>query len=458
MRTINKRILLLISVAVVFLSVVALLFVSMFINASEYALKSVNKHIYDGNILTNAGDIVDVNGKIIATTTDGERVYNENSNIRKALLHIIGDNKGFISGGLQDTFSSELSGYSIIYGVNRKSVNTLNLTIDADLCAYAYEQLRPYKGTIAVCNYKTGEIICMATSPSYDMYNKPSDIDSNDEYDGVYINRLYGGLYTPGSVLKVVTAMSAIENIDDIFTRSFTCNGSFTMSDGGKIICNDTHGTITFEQALNRSCNVAFAIIAAELGAEKLNNAFSAAGLDKSHTTCDRITSYSGSFGASSESSITDIGWAGIGQSTTLVNPYSFLTYMCAIANGGTCNEPYFVKSVTNDSGRYVYQSDDTDSGININPTTAATLRKMLRSTVSNYYGDYRFGNLTVCGKTGTAERDNENPHAWFAGFSADDDFPYAIVAVLENSGKGLTYAGTAASNVLQQLYKTVNK
>ena len=130
---------------------------------------------------------------------------------------------------------------------------------------------------------------------------------------------------------------------------------------------------------------------------------------------------------------------------------------MCAIANGGTCYEPYFVKSVTNDSDRYIYQAKPVDSGININSTTAATLKKIFRSTVSNYYGDYRFGNLIMCGKTGTAEQDNANPHAWFAGFSADEDFPYAVVAVLENSGKGLNYAGTAASNVLQKLYKTIN-
>ena len=456
MKTINKRILLLTAVISIFTIVTGVLLGSLLLNADDYALKSVNKHIYENNVLTNAGDIVDTNGKILATTIDGNRIYNDNENIRKALLHIIGDNKGFIAGGIQDTFKNELSGYNIVYGISKSSGNTLTLTLDSDLCAYAYEQLQPYSGTIAVCNYKTGELVCIATSPSYDMYNKPADIDDNKKYDGVYINRLYGGLYTPGSIFKIVTAMSAIENIDDIFTRTFTCNGSYTMSDGGKIICNDNHGTITFEQALNRSCNVAFSIIANELGWDKLNNAFTIAGLANSHKSPDRITSYKGIFGATAESSATEIGWTGIGQSTTLINPYNFLTFMCAIANGGTCNEPYFVKSVTTDSGRSIYQAKPVDSGININTTTAATLKKILRSTVSSYYGDYRFGNLEICGKTGTAEQDNANPHAWFAGFSADEEFPYAVIAVLENSGKGLTYAGTAASNVLQKLYKTI--
>ena len=108
MKTINKRILLLVGVTSLFLVVVALLMFSMFTNANTYALKSVNQHIYEDNILINAGDIVDSNGKILATTVNGERKYSDNQTVRKAFMHIIGDNKGFISGGLQDTFRNEL--------------------------------------------------------------------------------------------------------------------------------------------------------------------------------------------------------------------------------------------------------------------------------------------------------------------------------------------------------------
>lgn len=456
MKTINKRIALLIAVALIFLVFSGLLMYSMFSNSQEYALKSVNKHLYDSGILVSAGDIVDVNGVVLATTENGERVYNSDPAIRAAILHIIGDNKGFISGGVQNTFSEELCGYNIIFGVSKESKNTLNLTLDAELCAYAYKKLSPYKGCIAVCNYQTGEIICIATSPSYDMYNKPDNIDGNNEYEGVYINRLFGGLYTPGSTFKVITAMSAIENIDDIFTRTFTCNGTYSTGDG-TIICNDVHGTVTFEQALNRSCNIAFAQIAIELGSEKLNEAFSAAGFNISHSTTDRLNTSKGSFGITEDSSKNDIGWAGIGQHTTLVNPYSFLTYICAVANGGTCYEPYFVKSAVNENNRTVYAAKPVDSGITLNASTASTLKKMLRSTVSAYYGDYRFGNLTMCGKTGTAQKDDASSTAWFVGFSEDESFPYAVVAVMENSGSGLKYAGAAASDVLQELYKKIN-
>lgn len=449
MRTINKRIILIVSVVMVFIVFTLLLMFSMFSNAQEYALKSVNAHLYENGVLTNAGEIVDVNGIKLAYTQDGERKYNDNPAIRSSFLHILGDNKGFISGGIQDTFKNELSGYNIVYGVNKESKNTLNLTLDAELCALAYNELGSYKGCIAVCNYKTGELICVASTPSYDIYNKPEDIDSNPDYEGIYINRLYGGLYTPGSVFKVVTALAAIENIDDIYSRTFYCDGT-----DGAIICNDVHGEISFKTALNQSCNVAFAQIAVELGADKINEAFHKAGLDVSHENSDRITTKSSILNIDDSFTAADIGWTGIGQSTTLVNPYSFLNFMCAVANGGKSYEPYFVAFAANENGRKVYEAEPVDSGVSINTTTASLLKELLRSDVSDYYGDYLFGDVTMCGKTGTAERDNGLPHAWFAGFSYDDSFPYAVIAVLEDSGSGLKYAGSAASAVMQELYK----
>ena len=126
---------------------------------------------------------------------------------------------------------------------------------------------------------------------------------------------------------------------------------------------------------------------------------------------------------------------------------------------GGKSYLPYFVKSAEGENGREVYTAVPVDSGVSISPTTASSLKEMLRTTVSNYYGDYMFGDVTMCGKTGTAERDDGNPHAWFAGFSYDDSFPYAIITVVEDSGSGLKYAGTVAAHMMQSLYdKTVNK
>ncbi len=452
MKTINKRIILVVSVVLLFFVFTVILMFSMFANAEEYAMKSVNAHLFNSGVLTNAGDIVDLNGEKLAYTENGTRKYNERSDIRRAFLHILGDDKGFIDGGIQNTFKKELSSYNIVYGVSNESKNTLKLTLDADLCSYAFKALDGYKGCIAVCNYKTGEIICLASAPSYDIYDKPTDINDNPAYEGIYINRFFGGLYTPGSIFKLVTAYSAIENIDDIYQRTFYCRGK-----NGNIICNDEHGEISFKQALNRSCNVAFAQIATELGADKLNEAVKELGLTNSYETPDRIKTSSGIFKITDTDTDTEIGWAGIGQSTTLVNPYSFLTFVCSIANSGEAYEPYLVASAENSFGTAVYQADSEKSPVRISETTASLLKELMRTTVSDYYGDYFFGNVEMCGKTGTAERDNGQPHAWFVGFSYNDSFPYAIVVVMEESGSGLKYAGNAASDVIQELYRKIN-
>lgn len=452
MKTINKRLILVVSIVLIFCFFTIILMLSMFTNAQEYALKSVNSHLFDNGVLTNAGEICDVNGDKLAYTENGERKYNSDSDVRRAFLHILGDDKGFIAGGIQDTFKKELSSYNIVYGVSKESKNTLNLTLDADICAYAYNELSGYKGCIAVCNYKTGELICLASTPSYDVYNKPSDINSNPVYEGIYINRIFGGLYTPGSVFKLVTAYSAIENIDDIYQRTFYCEGK-----NGNIICNDVHGTVTFKQALNRSCNVAFAEIANELGTDKLSDAVTKLGLTQSYKTPDRINTSKGIFNVSKNDTETEIGWAGIGQSTTLINPYSFLTFICAVANNGEAYLPYFVANAENNFGAYVFEADAKKADIKMTDTTASLLKELMRTTVSDYYGDYMFGDVIMCGKTGTAERDNGLPHAWFAGFSYDDNFPYAIVVVMEESGSGLKYAGNTASSVMQKIYNKLN-
>ena len=92
------------------------------------------------------------------------------------------------------------------------------------------------KGTITVYNYLTGQVICMTSAPTYDVLNKPSDIDTNTsgKYDGIYMNRAISGVFTPGSTFKVVTAICAIENIPDL-------TYDFIMWSDDQFITKDTY-------------------------------------------------------------------------------------------------------------------------------------------------------------------------------------------------------------------------
>lgn len=443
---------------IAFLVGVVLLIYGFVINGQTWSSNRANKHIYSGGELAAAGAIYDRNDKVLAQTVEGERIFNSDNEIRKATLHTVGDTAGFIAVGVHSAYKSTLSGYSFIDGVYRLKQNgvgnDIKLTIDAQACKTAFKALGKYKGTIGVYNYKTGEIVCMVSAPTYDPKNVPKDIneDGLDKYEGVYLNRFLSGVYTPGSIFKVITSACAIENLPDIHTRTFNCDGKY-KTNSGDIICRDSHGKLKFEGALNISCNSAFAEIAILLGSERLSQTVSDFGFNNT-LKVGGVNTAKGSFNVD-DATDCDLGWAGIGQFTTLVNPCRMMVIMGAIANNGNGVTPYFVESIITPNGTKKVVGSSTVS-IKINSGTAQELKELMRSNVKNYYGDSRFKNLQMCGKTGTAEVKNGDPHSWFVGFSNRSDMPYAVVAVAENAGSGSGTAMNAANKVMQQILKTI--
>ena len=80
----------------------------------------------------------------------------------------------------------------------------------------AYNAFGENNGAIAVYNYKTGELLFSVSKPAYDVNDVPSDLLNSEYYDGVFLDKTISGIYTPGSVMKIVTAVSALQNIPDI--------------------------------------------------------------------------------------------------------------------------------------------------------------------------------------------------------------------------------------------------
>ncbi len=452
----TKRSYVLYALILAFLAGVGVMIFNFIVHGDEWVSSKANKHVYNGGALTCGGTIFDRDGVYLAKTEKGKRVFNSSSTLRKATLHIVGDTQGYIPTGTHTVYSEQLSGYSIVDGVYKLKEygkgNDIYLTVSAKACRAAYEALEGFNGAVGVYNYKTGEVLCDVSKPTYDIENKPSDLLKNEEkYKGVFINRFFSGLYVPGSVFKVVTAACAIENIPDIYTRKFECKGKTSFA-GGTVICNGVHGKISFKEALNKSCNCAFSQIAVELGAEKLTATANAFGFNQS-LKATKINVGKSRFNITGSQDY-EIGWAGIGQYTTLVSPCQVVMFMGAIANGGAAAEPQTVKKIVSPTGLTVSGLRQKNSTISIDPSTADKLKTLLRSNVKDSYGDNRFPGLEMCGKTGTAEVDDGKPHSWFAGFSMREDFPYAVVVIAENAGSGYGVAMSTANKVMQTILK----
>ena len=415
----------------------------------SWASSAFNRHLYNTDGQLSSGTVLDRDGDVLSTVTeDGKRTYYDNVDVRKATLHAVGDLQGNIGTGALNAFADQLTGYSLLNGAfGADAGSDLYLTIDARYNYEAYQALGGHAGTVAVYNYKTGEILCMVSAPSYDPLNVPADIETNDRYKGAYINRFLSSTFTPGSIYKTVTLMAALEEIPDLTQRTWTCEGSVQIGEE-TIICSGTHGQQAIGDAFANSCNVAFAQIAAELGADTMQKYTEQAGLTNSYSV-NGLPTAAGTF---QWDGITDgqLGWAGVGQGQDQVNPCAMMVYMGAIASGGKAAEPYLVEKSVSALGLPSLPHFTRKTGRLIASDTAATLADMMAENVQKTYGASRFPNMDICAKSGTAEvGEGKTPHAWFTGFLRGEDTPYAFVVLVENGGGGSAVAGTVASRVL---------
>lgn len=422
-----------------------------FVKGGKWASSAFNRHLYNNAGILKSGTVLDRDGDVLTTAVDGQRTYYNDETVRKATLHVVGDLYGNIGTGALSAFADKLTGYNFLNGAYYGDQGgNLYLTIDARYNYIAYNALNGKKGVVAVYNYKTGEILCLVSAPSYDPLNVPSDIDTNERYDGAYINRFLSSTFVPGSVFKTVTAAAAIEELPDVFSRTFTCEGSAQVGDG-VVTCPHAHGTMDFYEAMANSCNVAFAQLSVEIGADAMRNYTEKAGLTDSYSV-NGLPTAKGSF-SFDDGNTNQLGWAGVGQGNDLVNPCSMMVYMGAIANGGKAAVPRILLKSTTASGIPSSLQLTKKTGTLIAADTAETLSQMMRRNVEETYGADRFPNMTVCAKSGTAEVGGDaDANAWFTGFLQDEEYPYAFVVLVENGGGGASVAGTVVSKVLDAM------
>lgn len=456
------------------IKIIAALVTCMFIVLSVYFSYSV--YFYGGRWFANsnnvrlndqkqqivAGDITDRAGLVLATTNNGERVYPRYNDLRRSVAHVVGDNGGIVANGAETFMAQYLLGFNAsvvervqqLFSPDTPRGDNVQLTIDAELCAYAADFLKRYQaGAIVVLNYETGEILCSTSYPSFDPRDVKATINSGED-NGAFVNRVTQGLYPPGSTFKIITMASALENITDVANQRYNCTGSLlvdrtTITEASAQV----HGLLTMKDAFAQSCNAAFGSLALELGYTRMARTTSAFAFGDNFLFRDMVV-YNSQYPTTNQSR-DDLAWSGVGQGRVLVTPLHMAMIAGAVANDGVMMEPRMMQSATASNGTARALTGARSFKRACSPSTARILKEYMIACVQSGTGTQaRISGQTVAGKTGSAEISDDKSvktHAWFVGFVDGGEHPLAIAVVVEKGGSGGSVAAPIAQRVLSK-------
>ena len=421
--------------------------------STEIAGHSYNPRNWVDESKYQRGSIKDRNGKIIAQSKlDGEDNYYRSYEHGKLFSNITGYfSLDYGKTGLEQTYNEELLNLkkkTPIDGIKNmviKDTEGKNLvtTVDYDLQVKAQELLKGHKGSIIVMNPRNGDIYAMYSSPGFDPNNVEENWDQliNDP-DSSLLNRCTQGLYTPGSVIKIITAVAIMESDVNLLYQD---NGSTTV-DGYTInnFENLAHDEINMEWALVHSSNTYFVDKALEVGSGKMDEVFRKFMFGQQLYFDLPIEISTDPFEEGIDRNA--LAAAAYGQGTTLVTPLQMTLAISALANDGDMVQPnivYGIEDIENDTLENINDEIKVISKVTTKEI-ANKLCEYMGTVVENY--DTATTYLTSSGgKTGTAETASGLDHAWYVGFAPLDNPKYAVSVILEDSG---TLGGVAAAPI----------
>lgn len=385
------------------------------------------------------GMVYDRNGDTLFDGT-GRGQYPDNYFIDVG--NLIGDDRGQMENTLVAQNLDDLNNYSFSSGlVESGGKAAIYTTLDHTANRAVYNAYMGAKGCAVAYNYKTGELLVCTSLPSLDVtkgYANIADMES-----GTLISKAMSGT-VPGSTQKVSTVISALEIMgrERLFSKSYSCSGQYVNSTGKTIDCHQSggHGEQNIQQAIENSCNPFFAqlIEDADMPLERVKSEYTELGyaingsameyFDIDGIQCERAST-----------TLTDSGdfntqWGCIGQGDTLVSPMQLMMWQSAIANGtGKMTMPHLIAKVTDVNGR-IKRTADTDFSKQIfSPSTASTVKQMLKTNGANHYA-WSVPGYDIGIKSGTAQvKNGAEENALLVGFVDDPAHPIAFCVLLEN-------------------------
>lgn len=455
----NKKIIrVLVVVSIMFLALVSyLLYFNMF-SAEKVASNPYNKRQWEDERFVKRGSIYDRDGEVLAETiVDGD---SRTRSYPKGHLysHIIGYySRVYGKSQLEMKYDKQLLGHgdiNITFNELRSGYD-LNLTIDNDLQEYAYKQLDGRRGAVVAIEPETGKILAMVSYPDFDPSTDAIEKNWKDiveREDSPLLARATGGLYPPGSTYKIVTAATAYNA--GYSDKTFEDNGVFKQ--GGLKVSNyggESYGTINVRKAFEVSSNFAFCTLGYELGAQNVKDAAEAFGVNKD---IDMDIPVSKSRIDYKKMTNEDAALVSIGQGQLLMTPLHVAMLGAAVANNGKMMKPYLVNTITTSSGLTLSTTKPTVFCQPMSAECASYMDGLMIDVVKEGTGrSAAISGITVAGKTGTAENENEKDHAWFVGYAPAEKPTIAVAVLLENDGRsGGVSAAPIAKKVMTKYLK----
>jgi penicillin-binding protein 2 len=370
----------------------------------------------------------------------------------------------------------DASGQEIAVLLYQKPVpgRDLVLTVDKDLQLYGENLLFGKKGSIVVSDPNTGEILTLVNRPSFDPNLFANGISSSDwqrlssDTDYPLTNRSVQGLYSPGSIFKVVTAAAALEEGVTDIKRKIYCSGTFELA-GRVFNCSKEtgHGSLSIVDAIAHSCNIYFYTLGKDLGIERFNKYMQKYGLGEK-TDIDLPEEAIGALPSAQwkEREIKEIWFPGdtinlsIGQGYLLLTPLVVHSLITTIATEGEVYKLHLVKKIISADGNTIEEiMPIIHKKVNFSSDTFKIIKEGLRQTILKGTGwRANIQELAVAGKTGTAQNPQGETHAWFIGFAPYENPEVCITVFIENGGEGGVEAAPIARAMLEKYFNIKGK
>jgi penicillin-binding protein 2 len=374
---------------------------------------------------------------------------------------------------LTDAFGKQIK---ILNEIQYKQGKNLVLTVDYRLQKYAEKLMEKNKftGVIIAEEPATGEILCMVSKPDYDLANFEGNIDIKywkkllRDKNNPLTNRAIQGLYSPGSIFKIVVGVGGLNEKVINTNDSFLCEGIYWIKTWPyKCWKRSGHGYVNFFRGVAESCDIYFYKLGLKMKVELLHKYGLMFGLAEK-TNVDLPGEKMGIVPSREwKIRMSRSAWfpgntvmMAIGQGYLSATPLQILNILNVIANNGYAMVPHLLKVITSDNRRIIKKYENSKLfELNVDKDVISNMRLALRKVVSTGTGKKAdIPDIKVAGKTATVENPHGETHAMFVGFAPYEKPEISVLVLIEHGGGGGDVAAPLAREIIEYYLKILRK